>query len=196
MKKGLNQENKIDQYDLSLYPIHNNLSGFMDGKALLWWVKEVFLPEVVRRRKIVGNLPVVLFWDAHSTRTNVAVRQWLQCNGVDMVILPVGMTSIFQPLDLVIFGVFIRQFRKWFKNGGKYEAVKAAVIAFQEAFKIPNIAAAWEKSALLVEDSQEIIDKYDDNSDPIVTSRRPVVSNVITAEAIDENGKPGIITLV
>ena len=87
VKKGLNQENKIDQYDLSLYPIHNNLSGFMDGKALLWWVKEVFLPEVVRRRKIVGNLPVVLFWDAHSTRTNVAVRQWLQFNGVDIVIL-------------------------------------------------------------------------------------------------------------
>ena len=102
------------------------------------------------------------------------------------------MTSIFQLLYFFIFSVFNN-----FKNRGKYEAVKAAVIAFQEAFKIPNIAAAWEKSALLVEDSQEIIDKYDDNSDPIVTSRRPVVSNVIiTAEAIDENRKPGIITLI
>ena len=102
------------------------------------------------------------------------------------------MTSIFQLLYFFIFSVFNRQFQ----NRGKYEAVKATAIAFQEAFKIPNIVPAWEKSALLVEDSQEIIDKYDDNSDPIVTSRRPVVSNVITAEAIDENGKPGIITLV
>lgn len=104
------------------------------------------------------------------------------------------MTSIFQLLYFFIFSVFNRQFQ----NRGKYEAVKATAIAFQEAFKIPNIVPAWEKSALLVEDPQEIIDKNDDNNDAITIFRRQVASNVIiiTAESIDENSEPGIITLI
>ena len=116
---------------------------------------------------------------------------------MDVLILLAGSTSIFQPLDLTIYGIFKRQYRKWNKRGGKYEAVRAASNAFEEAFKHDNIVSAWARSNLLIDNPQNIIEKYDNDDDPITTPHRTVVSNVVvTSNPISNDSYSIMVTLV
>ena len=189
VKNGLTQKKLLEKRDLTFVKSYGNSSGFMDAAALLWWVKEIFLPEVQKRREVLGNVPALLIWDAHKTRTNADVLQWLKVNAVDVLILPAGTTSIFQPLDLSIFGIFKSKYRKWSKNGGKYEAVRAAMNAFDEAFQHDPIKKAWSRSRLLTENPEEVISEFDEVHDPIVSNNRTSISNVIfEADPISDSG--------
>lgn len=110
--------------------------------------------------------------------------------------LPMDSASIFQPLDLTIYGIFKRQFRKWNKREVKYEAVRAAANAFEEAFK-HRIVSAWARSNLLIANPQNIIDKYDNDDDPVTSSHRTVVSKVVvTSNPISNDSYSSMVTLV
>ena len=108
---------------------------------------------------------------------------------MDVLILPAGTTSIFQPLDLSIFGILKSKYRKWNKNGGKYEAIRATMNAFDEAFQHDPIKKAWSRSRLLTENPEEVISELDKVHDSIVPNNRTSISNLIfEADPISDSG--------
>ena len=87
--------------------VYSNETGFINGDILARWIHEVLGPYVIYKRKNQYQRALLIV-DAHTTRHYPMVLNALRCYGIDMIVLPAHVTSKYQPLDVVIYGIFKR----------------------------------------------------------------------------------------
>lgn len=158
--------------------IFTSMSGFMNGELLTKWIDEVLGPHVQRKRQYMGQRALLIV-DAHASRYSYAVLAALERNRIDMLVLPARVTSMFQPLDVVVY----RKFKRGFKNDMRKNSDKSLcsiLFSARNAFRIATtpraIKSAWERSRLFSEDYETVI-----NEQPIRTNAGTPrgISNVV-----------------
>lgn len=94
-------------------------SGWMNGKVLHDWLTQIFIPTVYNYRKkykLPESERALLFLDSHSTRQDASIKTLLNDHFIDLVILPPHSTTILQPLDILVFGAFKKEFSSDFQE--------------------------------------------------------------------------------
>jgi hypothetical protein len=99
-----NLPDKVRQF----YIITGQDAGWIDEEIWNKWIAEIFIPEIQRRRKEqqLTNQRALLIVDAHSTRSSATAIALLQQYGVDLLVIPAHSSTILQPLDLTVNGIF------------------------------------------------------------------------------------------
>jgi len=152
-----------DQYHLKRVKYFVQESGFMTTELLVRWIDEVFGPYLDKERN-GSNQMALLIVDPHTTRTRPEVIAALKRHNIRELILPAHVTSVFQPLDLVIFSSYKSSLRRnaTTGNGGLYAFLLYSIDAFQKAATVMNIDKAWEKSRLFETNLEPILEKFRD----------------------------------
>lgn len=85
-------------------------SGFVDGKTLEDWLKQLVEPNAAKGQVGLPKLPdgkrQLLVIDGCASHHDWDLVKWCSARGVDVAFLPPNLTHIFQPLDVLIFGIF------------------------------------------------------------------------------------------
>lgn len=158
--------------------IFTSMSGFMNGELLTKWIDEVLGPHIQRKRQYMGQRALLIV-DAHASRYNSAALAALERNRIDLLVLPAHVTSMFQPLDVVVY----RKFKRGFKNDmlkNRDKSLCSILFSARNAFRIATtpraIKSAWERSRLFSEDYETVI-----NEQPIRTNAGTLrgISNVV-----------------
>lgn len=168
---------KID-YCLEDMKFYSNETGFINGDILARWIHEVLGPYVTYKRKNQYQRALLIV-DAHTTRHNPMVLNALRCYGIDMIILPAHVTSKYQPLDVVIYGIFKEELLKDVKknpDGGLYTTLFSARNAWRIATTPRRIRSAWMRSKLFTKSWQAVVNTHPIGTTPIEPS---TTSNVI-----------------
>lgn len=153
---------KKEDYCLEELKFYSNDSGFINGDILARWVNEILGPYVVSKRRN-RNQRALLIVDAHTTRHNPMVINALHRYGIDMIILPAHVTSKYQPLDVVVYGIFKEELLKDVKKntkGGLYSFLFSARNAWRIATTPRRIKSAWERSKLFTKDWQRVVNTH------------------------------------
>ncbi|KAK8803643.1 hypothetical protein WA158_001337 [Blastocystis sp. Blastoise] len=174
---------EIDKQNLSYIKVWSAKSGWINTHVLYSWIQDIFLPYVNKKRKDMNldstNDYCLLILDAHTTRNDTDFLRLCENNRIDVIVLPKNTTSVFQPLDLVIYNVYKSKFRRYYKTTNRYSLLAASEDAFSEAFTRRNILSAWQASRLLIDDENEFIKDFDDRPRSKVTRKSSKVSNKI-----------------
>lgn len=99
--------------------VHVQARGWMDEAGCLKWIKEVWnqRPGALRRPK------ALLVWDMFRSHLVENVRQALHDSNTDIAVIPGGLTSVLQPLDVCLNKPFKDAMRsrwnQWMVSGDK-----------------------------------------------------------------------------
>ncbi|KAK8815164.1 hypothetical protein WA158_003376 [Blastocystis sp. Blastoise] len=137
-------------------------SGWINSEIFIGWINDIFLPHVNRMRDNNIDQYALLILDSHPTRNDSSVLSLLEENHIDLLVLPKGTTSQFQPLDLVVYGSYKNTLKKFFKTSGRYELLEASEDAVSESFTRSNIKQAWIRSRLLTEAEDEFVNRFEE----------------------------------
>jgi len=84
-----------EQFPNGVY-VHANPSGWMDEKEMIWWIENIWC----QRANLSSNPHSLLVLDSFTAhRTDVVKRHFLEKN-TNIAIIPDGLTSHLQPLDV------------------------------------------------------------------------------------------------
>ena len=87
---------KKEAFPAGIY-IRNNESGWCNEQEMLWWVDEIW-----KKRNPLGNSRSLLIYDAFKGHTVDTVKDRLENKNTNIAVIPSGLTSRLQPLDVSI----------------------------------------------------------------------------------------------
>ena len=141
-------------------------SGWCNMDILEQWTTKIFLPYLEYIRGRIPGAPALLIVDAHTSRRSETFRKLLSDNNVDLMILPSGTTSRFQPLDLNVFGRYKLELTKTYQGSGIYELLRISEEAWKTASSYIHVKAGWDRSKLLQNDYDRILDTFPETEEP------------------------------
>ena len=143
---------------------HGQEKGWINDVIMLDIIRSVFIPEIERRRKLMGqpNAPAVLMWDGHGSHTREEINQLLAKHNIDSVLFIAHASHILQPLDLVIFHCFKATLKKQLsaqlqKKSELYHGkapqrrelfIACAISAIREATSYQSVIESFERAGL------------------------------------------------
>ena len=96
--------------------VHNHPKGWMDESGVKIWIKKVWQA----RPGGFANTQSLLVWDSFSAHLTDIVKQQLHENKTATAVIPGGLTSLVQPLDVCLNKPFKdRLWEKWMTSGEK-----------------------------------------------------------------------------
>lgn len=115
--------------------IHNHPKGWMDEEGIKIWIEKVWnsRPGGMLKKKSL------LVWDSFKAHLVDSVKRKLKCNNTDVAVIPGGLTSVVQPLDVSLNKPFKDRLRgnwsnwmiegeKQFTKGGAMKAPSLEII--------------------------------------------------------------------
>ena len=156
----------LQRNELEYLPIFTQGNGWCNKDALELWTTTILLPYIQYIRGRLPGAPALLIVDAHTSRKSETFRKLLSENNVDLAILPSGTTSRFQPLDLNVFGRYKLELTKTYQGSGIYELLKVSEYAWKTASSFVHVKAGWDRSGLLQEDYECILEAFPDKEQP------------------------------
>lgn len=173
----LQQAGMVAKYHLEDVKYFVQSSGFISVDNYVRWLKEVLVPHIEAKRDFPGQMALLIV-DPHSTRTHAKVKKVLFENNIRELLLPASVTSVFQPLDKVVFSVYKNKLRENATNGagGVYAFLYYSISAYQVATTPMNIDASWKRSKLFAPDYEDVIATFRE-ADPSPTNG--VRSNIV-----------------
>lgn len=97
-------------------------NGWMDAELMMKYVD--YLSDIRIENGTQGN-PAMLVYDSFKGHLEKSVKESFHENVIDLAVIPAGLTSICQPLDVMINKPFKDHLRKewhaWMANGGAGE---------------------------------------------------------------------------
>ena len=88
-------------------------SGWMDSINFLSWFHNQFMSAV---RPLTESGPVVLIFDGHYSHVSLELIKLARDNNIHLLCLPPNTTHILQPLDVGLFAVLKKNWRKVLKE--------------------------------------------------------------------------------
>jgi len=99
--------------------VHVNAKGWMDEEGIKLWIQNVWN----RRPNAFRNLRSLLVWDMFKPHLSTDVKRRLATNKTDLALIPGGLTSVLQPLDVCLNKPFKdhmrEQWNEWFTSAEK-----------------------------------------------------------------------------
>lgn len=92
-------KNIVDKVPIE-WGIGRSENGWMTGETFFEYVTNVFHPWLLRNNI---PLPVILFFDGHSSHLTLALSEFASDNGIILICLLANSTHILQPLDVAVF---------------------------------------------------------------------------------------------
>jgi transposase-like protein len=83
-------------YTINGIDIYETEKAWATQNALRWWISRHF------SRVIRGNSRGMIIWDSASTHRAISMRQYLNENNIDQIMIPSGTTGYLQSLDVSI----------------------------------------------------------------------------------------------
>ena len=113
--RSKNLQNKIDhkmseKFNGKIYILKNKTHWMTQG------IMKIYL-QMVKNYKVPENTKLVLIMDKFRVHTMDFVKRFLEENNIAHFIIPGGLTSILQPLDVSIFKTFKGHIRYCYNNG-------------------------------------------------------------------------------
>ncbi|XP_072389487.1 uncharacterized protein [Diabrotica undecimpunctata] len=84
-------------------------NGWMTGETFFEYIANVFHPWLMKEEV---PLPVILFFDGHSSHLTLAVSEFASKNGIILICLLANSTHILQPLDVCVFRPMKAEWKK------------------------------------------------------------------------------------
>ena len=114
----INYTEEVLKYFNKAKVYHNN-SGFINSDIFKNWLTDIFIPEVIKRRKdmnLPSNTPALLILDNCPSHCQIFTNTICQQNNVRVHWLLAHTSHICQPLDVIGFGVFKQRYSKYLKE--------------------------------------------------------------------------------
>jgi hypothetical protein len=115
--KGTTIPNELEEFGLTqkYMVVYSQERGYMTNYLFLEYINHIFIPEIERRRSILGdqNARAGVLWDGLLPHTQMEVLELLSRNNVEALVLPPHSSHLTQPLDLLLFGLFKRQYHQY-----------------------------------------------------------------------------------
>lgn len=140
--------------------------GWCNMDILEKWTKDILLPYIEYVRGRIPGAPALLIVDAHTSRRSETFRKLLSENNVDLMIFPSGTTSRFQPLDLNVFGRYKLELTKTYQGSSIYELLRVSEEAWKTASSYTHVKAGWDRSKLLEDDYERVLEIFPDTEEP------------------------------
>jgi len=156
----------LERNNLEYLTIFTQRNGWCNMDILEQWTTKILLPYITYIRGRIPRAPALLIVDAHTSRRSETFRKLLSENNVDLMILPSGTTSRFQPLDLNVFGRYKLELTKTYKGSGIYELLKVSEEAWNISSSYVHVKAGWDRSKLFQEDYEDILTVFPDSEEP------------------------------
>ena len=105
--------------------VHVNAKGWMDEEGIKLWIQNVWntRPNARRRPNAFKNRRSLLVWDMFKPHLSTGVKTRLMTNRTELAVIPGGLTSVLQPLDVCLnkpFKDYMReQWNEWFTSAEK-----------------------------------------------------------------------------
>jgi len=122
--------------------VHTNLSGWMDEKEMIWWVENVWRWCV----NLGSNPRSLLVLDSFSAHKTDSLKQRYNERNTDIAIIPGGLTSRLQPLDVSLNKSFKAKVRHAY-NQWMDEAIKEYTPSGKIKRPSYSLVANWVKEA-------------------------------------------------
>lgn len=142
---------------LNFFSITGQQSGWITEEIYQQWVKRVFIPYVARRRQELGcsTLRALLLVDGHSSRDNEATTALLERANVDCLVIPAHSSTILQPLDLTVNGVFKTTLAEHWKpiqgeekDTRRVRLLAVAALALEAAMSTLHVTAGFARAGI------------------------------------------------
>uniref|UniRef100_A0A5S6Q763 DDE-1 domain-containing protein n=1 Tax=Trichuris muris TaxID=70415 RepID=A0A5S6Q763_TRIMR len=99
--------------------VHFHENAWMDEAGVRLWIDKIW-----RKRPGHANNSSLLIWDSFRSHTTEVIKNHLKECKVQTAVIPGGLTSILQPLDVCLnkpFKDYLREeWNEWMTNGQKY----------------------------------------------------------------------------
>ncbi|GFN86680.1 tigger transposable element-derived protein 6-like protein [Plakobranchus ocellatus] len=127
-------------------------NGWVNSEVFRSWLLETFVPHVQDLPR-----PVVLFCDGHTSHVSLEVHDICKANGIVYFLLPSHASHVVQPLDLVYYGNFKREWKaalNWHRIINKVASIFPRTFmpvfrdAWQRCYCEDHIKTAFRKSGL------------------------------------------------
>lgn len=128
---------------------------YMDSRIFMQYLEGLLIPYINEKRQdpALHNKPALLFLDSCSCHVTPEVKAILAQNCVLMFCFPPHTTNIFQPLDLVLFGVIKNILKNLERDSevNKQAGFAAELLqAFEKAMTSANIRGAFERAGMVL----------------------------------------------
>uniref|UniRef100_A0A5S6QHM3 DDE-1 domain-containing protein n=1 Tax=Trichuris muris TaxID=70415 RepID=A0A5S6QHM3_TRIMR len=128
--------------------VHYHENGWMDENGVKLWIDKIW-----KKRPGGANRPSLLVWDAFGSHITEATTSHLNRCDTKAAVIPGGLTSIFQPLDVSLHKPLkdhVRQeWNKWMLNGQKSYTVGGFMRAPSLELLCQFVVNAWDKDDIL-----------------------------------------------
>ncbi|KAG5261440.1 hypothetical protein AALO_G00304540 [Alosa alosa] len=132
--------------------------GYMDSDLFLKWLG-LFVKYARQER------PLLLFMDQHEAHVGTGVVDFCRANRIEVVCLPVHITHVLQPLDVVVYGSLKAAFSRLARNMGlvrgdlvigKRQFSAVLKYALEEACTPHNIISGFRQTGLFPLNRMEV----------------------------------------
>lgn len=137
-----------------MYSISMSENGWTDDFLCMEWFTKSFVPQAQARN--TSGLKILLIYDGHGSHNQWDLIRQACSQGIILLCLPPHTTHKLQPLDVGVFGLFLRA---WIEQCDdiveltdhempREDFVKEYMAVRNTTFKQTTIQAAWRKSGL------------------------------------------------
>jgi hypothetical protein len=129
--------------------------GYLTGLAMDYSVQTVLLPCInATRSRLQGRITAVLVLDGLRSHSTADTRDIFQREQIRVIELPSYATHLYQPLDLFLFGLAKKEYRRSVNNdthfGEKISRKRERILkAWYRACYRGNISAAWKSGGFV-----------------------------------------------
>ena len=137
---------------------YHQKNSFMTKEIFQNYIFNHIIPYIDNTRKMMKleDSPGVLLIDNCTSHQCDEIYKVLANNNIRLITFPPHTTNLFQPLDLVTFGIFKQeksQVRSKYKKGSQIDIINKNLIAMERATTSSNNRSAFYRSGLMIQAS-------------------------------------------
>ena len=137
---------------------YHQKNSFMTKEIFQNYIFNHIIPYIDNTRKMMKleDSPGVLLIDNCPSHQCDEIYKELANNNIRLITFPPHTTNLFQPLDLVTFGIFKQeksQVRSKYKKGSQIDIINKNLIAMERATTSSNNRSAFYRSGLMIQAS-------------------------------------------